>query len=269
MVDYNGTGWNSWTIGKSSSSDTSHTVYGIYPAAVNNDTWPDVILYQTNSYQFYWFENPADSSLYSNESNKSSNWTRHLAFTPNYRSPQRFAVGDVDRDGLDDIVTMITSYWGAIYFPKNPGSSGSWTRYTVTSYFYYASNLAVGDIDDDGYADIVASYNYQPKTLVWFDSGGSPTSGSWTQRSIDSSLNNPSAFYVENMDGDDDGDLVLLEGTDRQVIMYENSGSGDGTEWKCDFVENGSIKDCRGQKALILMETVTRILWWRCTAQVL
>ncbi|HDD60482.1 MAG TPA: VCBS repeat-containing protein, partial [Euryarchaeota archaeon] len=250
MVDYNGTAWNSWVIGKSSSSDSSHTVYGIYPARINNDTWPDIVLYQTNSYQFYWFENPANTSFYSNSSNKGTNWTRHLAFSPSYGSPQRFAVGDVDSDGLDDIVTMLTGYRGSIYFHKNPGSSGTWSRYTVTSYLYYASNLAVGDIDDDGYADIVASYNYRPKRLVWFDSGGSPTSGSWTQRTIDSGLNNPSAFYVQDMDGDDDGDIILLEGTDRQVIMYENSGSGDGTEWKSNFVEVGSIKDYRGAKSV-------------------
>ncbi|MCD6383411.1 MAG: VCBS repeat-containing protein, partial [Thermoplasmata archaeon] len=247
MFDYNNSAWSSWVIGKSSSSDSGHYVYGLRKGDFNNDGWMDVLIYQSNPYNFYWFENPANASFYSNTSNRDQNWTRHLAFSGT-TSSIRFDTADFDKDGYCDIVYVQTYYRSSIILRKNPGSSGSWSSYTIYSSLYYPSRLAVGDIDNDTYPDVALVYYYSPKRLVWFDSGGNPTSTGWTMRTIDTGLRNPSLIEISDMDGDNDGDVILLDSGEGQVVIYINSGSGDGTAWSGAFVEMGALKDFRGMK---------------------
>ncbi|MBK7549798.1 MAG: VCBS repeat-containing protein [Rhodoferax sp.] len=68
------------------------------------------------------------------------------------------AVGDVNGDGLDDIVASDMVNGKTIYWYQNPGTgAGNWTRRTVGDVTDWADRVELVDINGDGRRDIVVS----------------------------------------------------------------------------------------------------------------
>ncbi|MGA1822402.1 MAG: FG-GAP-like repeat-containing protein [Thermoplasmatota archaeon] len=83
---------------------------------------------------------------------------------------------DIDDDGYPDVVTTERYYYYYkcyVRWYQNPGGSsgtGGWKGYVISK-TDYNWNLAVGDIGNDGYADVIfsrGSYSY-PTTIYWME----------------------------------------------------------------------------------------------------
>lgn len=68
-----------------------------------------------------------------------------------------------------------------------------------------ASAVAVGDLDADGFADVVACAELAGTCAVSYQLGG----GGWTHAIVASGLDSPYAVAIGDLDGDGDADLVI------------------------------------------------------------
>ncbi|MCX8174163.1 MAG: VCBS repeat-containing protein, partial [Thermoplasmata archaeon] len=148
------------------------------------------------------------------------------------------ATADLDNDGDTDIVTAHTGEFSAcIYAWKNPGDAmsspfnTSWERYTVSSDFLRVYSLACGDVDNDGYPEIVFSGHNGSKNMLcvaasnknpwgpwvwdweeWYDFGNTIPVGKITQIAL-ADMNRDGTLDV--VSGDTDGWLIVFKrGTD-------------------------------------------------------
>ncbi len=142
-------------------------------------------------------------------------WTKILV-TDTLTGAKKHAVVDLDNDGDFDIV--VTS---------NPEGTGleDPSRVNVTSYinngnevftavdvdfqFYGARGLAVGDLNGDGFPDIVVG-NAPADPPAWYENDQTPGDGGWIKRAIGVyGLNN---YEIKVKDLDQDGDLDVIDG---------------------------------------------------------
>ena len=135
--------------------------------------------------------------------------------------PRATTIADVNRDGIPDHL-VANAYSGAvdIRLGHGDGSFGAATSYWVGD---QPSGLAVGDLNGDGFPDVVVGQGggggyQQYSVLLGSSSGTFRVAGTYTTSA--------DAFDVELGDLNGDGKLdLLISGGDIAVLM----GNGDGT----------------------------------------
>jgi hypothetical protein len=157
-----------------------------------------------------------------------------------------FAMGDVDGDGLLDVVggRKIEDEPRQIMLLRNPGDgSGDWKAHHVGTTEHPADRIEVADIDGDGKADVIVSEERWPGKepdghLYWFaQPADGPRSGQWESHIVitEYSLNNLDAA---DMDKDGDIDIVTCEHKGPKgkfkLQIFENDGKGNFTEHIAD-----------------------------------
>ena len=134
------------------------------------------------------------------------------------------AAVDINRDGVTDIVC------GGYWFIKAKGEPNRW----ITQQFSQLkkTKLAVGDINNDSYPDIIlAEGEIDSGKLVWH-------AGPEYDREyfIDENLFHPHSLVIEDFDHDDHLDIIVGEmglkeyGPKARIIFYHNKGNGEGFE---------------------------------------
>jgi uncharacterized protein (TIGR03382 family) len=137
------------------------------------------------------------------------------------------AVGDVDGDGIGDVivgapsVTEVTIYAGAA-----GGPNATPTLTIPSTRLYWGTSVAAGDVDRDGYDDVIIG-DFQLASLFRGGSGGpDPTTPDWTAAG-------PS-YATLSVPGDLDGDgfvdlAIAWVGGTGQIDVYAGDPSGNPT----------------------------------------
>lgn len=145
--------------------------------------------------------------------------------------PWDVEISDIDCDGDPDVVLPDVGD-DAVYWYENDGTpDAGWTRHTVATGFDGARSVSVGDIDQDGAPDIVASATIDDH-VVWYEKVGA----SWTEHNIVVGINNPASVEVADMDFDGDLDVVVSRESGNEVLWIENR-DGDGGLWLRNSVD--------------------------------
>jgi hypothetical protein len=217
----------------------------------------DLVSGQSNSPRLLVWEN--DGSPFS------GSWSYHAIGTPPAQV-ESVAVGDLDKDGDLDIVSATgLDEWSAssnyrVMAWENDGTpfSGGWVSNDVYIVTYSVHAVALGDLDNDGWLDIVAGVNHAPAVgssgnpappenwypnyeLRAYQNDGSPFTGGWAETSVGRDPETvtfdhgnyhgywgATIYAVAIADLDNDGDLDILSAEhlegDYQVKAWENDG---------------------------------------------
>ena len=133
------------------------------------------------------------------------------------------AVADLDRDGYLDV--MAASYVDNTisWFKNSGGPSIQFTKRPLATGAKGAYSVAAGDMDGDGFIDILSA-SQEDKKLAWYKSDGSliPT---FTRYDITTTA--AGAWFVDavDIDGDTDLDVLLASEDDDTLALYENDGT--------------------------------------------
>jgi len=169
------------------------------------------------------------------------------------------ATGDIDRDGITDVVVRSSAGRVLVWFkgPPNPTTSPvrnvPWQVFTIAEFISRTPEaISLGDIDGDGQLEVIASAQ---GAVLWFDTvAGSTVFDQWeenlliddsapgalrpavTDPNVDRNLINEPATFINTasvVDLDGDGLLDVLTTLDRRggsgvtndaIIWYRNNG---------------------------------------------
>ncbi|MDY6968558.1 MAG: FG-GAP-like repeat-containing protein [Spirochaetota bacterium] len=140
---------------------------------------------------------------------------------------------DLDNDGDMDILggaSTGVSWW------ENTGEE-NFTSHEIDS-ATYAASVHTGDIDGDGFKDVLAAYNYYEGSIVLWKNNGD---GSFNNSiNIIDRLGNPTCIYTSDIDGDADLDVVSSStdssGYTENICWFEND-NGTGDSWTTHVID--------------------------------
>jgi hypothetical protein len=138
--------------------------------------------------------------------------------------------GDIDRDG--DLDILQNGYW--LQAPANK-VTGTWTKRTIVTGYPNRVGATLADIDKDGRLDAVLGPSESTGKLGWYRAPANPTTGTWTEKIIDSTVAYLHTFKAADIDNDGDRDLVTAEmhqstNPDEVSVYHNNSGGATWTQ---------------------------------------
>ena len=135
---------------------------------------------------------------------------------------------DIDGDGDNDIVAALFPGGRTLWY-ENAGDS-TWTQHRIAEIAQSEGSLQAEDIDGDGDPDIVlaASNGSSDLDVVWLENlGGGKFS---PQRTIAEGVTRLDKYLVADLDGDGDGDIVMVSSIPDELRWVENLGGGRFSE---------------------------------------
>jgi len=154
-------------------------------------------------------------------------WTERIV-TSNTDGPTELAVGDIDSDGIIDVLYVNHYPAQSFVWHKNYGN-GNFGPGQEIGAINLPRNMAVGDIDGDGDLDVFGSTPHaSPPNLVKYENLDGL--GSFGPRTVIATPNTSGerAILIRDINGDGHNDLVVGSIDDDTLAWYKNlDGNGN------------------------------------------
>lgn len=179
-----------------------------------------------------------DIAWWENTNGAGTAWTKRDIDT-SFDAARAVKVADLDNDGDLDVVATGDFVSTVNWWENTTGNGLNWTEHTIDFSHSGGSGVDVADMDGDGDIDVFGSAEAGDE-ITWYANphisggarSGGPSSenfGTWTETTIDNSLNGAYGVHAVDLDGDGDIDVLGAArneagGSNIDVAYYENLG---------------------------------------------
>jgi hypothetical protein len=140
---------------------------------------------------------------------------------------QSVVVGDVNNDGIPDIVvTSVQSETTDAFLSNGDGTFQPPKEFIFNNGYAGMTQIALGDMNDDGILDVVGIYGYGQGLQVWVGNGDG-TFYFWSNSSSYGEIAYPQGLGLGNFGGDGKLDVALGMYTNNLVGVSVNDGNGN------------------------------------------
>ncbi|GAB3575461.1 hypothetical protein GCM10027345_10770 [Hymenobacter daeguensis] len=223
------TGSNTGTFGSAQAIAVAGGPMGVALADVDGDGDLDLLTANSNS--------TSSLSVCLNGGNATGSNTGTFGSPQNIglgSTPQGLAVGDVDGDGDQDVVT-VSQYGNAVSVRLNGGdatgsNTGTFSNGSNLTVGNNPSRVALGDVDNDGDLDLlVANYGNSPIAIL-LNGGDATGSNTGTFSNGGGVVGSSYCYGLALGDIDGDGDLdIIVGGGGNNIIIFRNGGDATGS----------------------------------------
>ncbi len=138
-------------------------------------------------------------------------------------SPNGICAGDFDGDGDEDIAVVNYSFDNlSIFSNSGYGTFSSSQTLTFGPGHLNPFSVECGDLDGDGYLDIVVSLHGSSEISLLINDG----TGNFTVDTFYETGQNPCALALKDIDGDNFIDILVAEEFSNTVSIFTNDGQG-------------------------------------------
>ncbi|MEQ9353698.1 MAG: FG-GAP-like repeat-containing protein [Vicingaceae bacterium] len=197
----------------------SSGTYSVHSGDLNNNGFNDVVVANYDSDNIIWYKNLGNKTFDSGSIITSPSGSDLGA--------RDVHVVDLDFDGYADILFGQFDDGGRVAWYKNNGNGTFASKQEIapTGEAIGSEDVNVGDLNSDGYLDVIAVAN--SGGVFWYQNNKDGTFSS--VKEIDNATNVPSAkkVVVEDLDNDGNLDLIVSSQLPGQVFWYKNDGNGN------------------------------------------
>ena len=191
---------------------------GLAAGDLNSDGWPDVAV--TGNYVFYaavFYNGPAGLAASRVE----------VSFGASAYCYGGLVIADLSGDGLPDLAR--TDYYGSVEIAKQTSTGGLASPYAVSLGAYYPNGLLAGDINRDGWTDLLVGFAWNSRVSLLLGS----STGSFDQTSY--SISGSGSWYgcplaIADLNGDGRRDFAVHCGTPKVVDVFLQNADGTFAE---------------------------------------
>ena len=108
-----------------------------------------------------------------------------------------------------------------------------WQKHVINAApLVHATGVAIGDLDDSGYADIVVAAKDGSECVVWYENPlPDPISPHWTVYDIDPFADGAREVSIGDLDGDNDMDVAAAVRDEDRVVWYAQGSESEPSTW--------------------------------------
>jgi len=164
---------------------------------------------------------------------------------------ERHAIGDVNRDGLPDVVIVDNLNWDIRWF-ENPGKEAiakPWKLHRVCEPKAVPGSydVALKDLDGDGDLDVAASSWRFGNRFDWFENVGTAGKGArWVRHEVDGMVGETRTIAIADFNRDGKPDLLGTSRTGNQIMWYANSGKPATLAWQKTIIDGSTTAPAHG-----------------------
>lgn len=135
---------------------------------------------------------------------------------------------DVNGDSFPDILLADPVYDDIVWVENVDASTNIWQTHIIDTVYNGASSVHCGDINGDGYLDILGAAEYANDIAWWENAGGSGTN--WIKHIVDADFSGANSIHSADINGDGYLDILGSALNEGKISWWRNV-DGSGTDW--------------------------------------